>query len=422
MAEDIKIYYPNTIDDTDIYPDVSDTVSETSTRDGSNVEKLNTVDPTAFPTYISAKEVISVSLDTQKRKILGSYSFSETGAIQIGKYVSGVSGEIKISPDGLVATNKDGDATITIDGTTGDATFLGTIAAGSVVTGYLTIGGAAADVNTNATGISADRVSISGSTSFTPGYDPTSKVAMVGGNYTSTNATAAKVRIFPDANTGIVAYAANGTSEVFKVTVGGADVGDVMLGNYAGGSGALWDQSASTLYIKGNMTAGSISGVNITGGTITGTTIKTASSGVRVQITASNAKISLYDSGNDECALLDDYGGYIMLKALDSRDLTLDASGGDIYLDQLTHINGSLDMRTHSIYGVTTFTASSWGSFGGDLDMNSHLVTEISQACFQSRSGRASDSNGIWYYNSGGSYSFRSRMNSTNWRFDQTSV
>lgn len=135
------------------------------------------------------------------------------------------------------------------------------------ITGYIPTGGAAADVNGGVTSINAAKINISGATTFTSGYDPTSKVAMVGGNYTSTSATAAKVQIFPDANTGIVAYASNGTSVVFKVVVGGTDVGDVIMGNYSGGSGAKWDQSAGILKIKGDIEAGNIDADRISSGT-----------------------------------------------------------------------------------------------------------------------------------------------------------
>lgn len=295
--ENIKIYYPNEIKDTPLY----EAGSESSTKD-TGVESQDTISPTEIP-YNLASDVINASLDTQKRRILADYGFSESGAIQIGKYVSGSSGDIRISPNGLVGRNTAGTTTFSIDGTTGNATFLGTISAGSVVTGYLIVGGAIADVNAGSTTINPARVSISGLTTFTSGYDPSVKAVTfaqagiptslaigdlwmdtddsnklyraasvganeilagewvavpdgykldkVGGTYVSSAAATAKVQIFPDANTGIIAYTSDGTTVVFKVEVGGTNVGDVTLGNYAGGIGALWDQSAGTLTVKG---------------------------------------------------------------------------------------------------------------------------------------------------------------------------
>lgn len=96
----------------------------------------------------------------------------------------------------------------------------------------------------------------------------TFKLDKVGGSYTTTALTAAKVEIFPTTNIGIRAYASNGTSVVFQVDVGGANVGDVLIGDYVGGSGMLWDNSTSTLKIKGNIEAGNIDADRITSGTL----------------------------------------------------------------------------------------------------------------------------------------------------------
>lgn len=98
----------------------------------------------------------------------------------------------------------------------------------------------------------------------------------VGGTYNTTLLTAAKVQIFPTTSIGIRAYASNGTSVVFQVNVGGTDVGDVILGNYSGGSGVLWDQSDGTLYIRGNMTAGSIDADDVTITNIDATSLNVA--------------------------------------------------------------------------------------------------------------------------------------------------
>lgn len=176
-------------------------------------------------------------------------SFSNVAAMQIGSGSKVFRGD----QSGIwLGAEKWADAPFRVD-------MNGNLTATSLtITGYIPTGGAAADVNGGVTSISAAKINISGATTFTSGYDPTSKVAMVGGNYTSTAATASKVQIFPDANTGIVAYASNGTSVVFKVVVGGTDVGDVIIGNYGGGSGAKWDQSAGTLKIKGNIEAGTV--------------------------------------------------------------------------------------------------------------------------------------------------------------------
>jgi hypothetical protein len=88
--------------------------------------------PQPFPKRNIANGVIGASINTLSKKILGVFEFLKQGAIQIGEYINGISGEIKISPDGIVAKNKNGDTTFAIDGDTGDATFKGTVVAGGV--------------------------------------------------------------------------------------------------------------------------------------------------------------------------------------------------------------------------------------------------------------------------------------------------
>jgi len=82
-----------------------------------------------FPNKIIARETLSESLNTKEKKILGSYEFGVLGAIQVGKYVNGTSGDLKVTPDGITARNVNGDTTFSLDGTTGDATFRGEVAA-----------------------------------------------------------------------------------------------------------------------------------------------------------------------------------------------------------------------------------------------------------------------------------------------------
>ncbi len=78
--------------------------------------------------------------DTDSKTILSDFTFGTSGALQIGTYESGVSGDIRISPNGILGRNKDGDTTFSINGTTGDATFGGTLVAASGTFGTVTAG------------------------------------------------------------------------------------------------------------------------------------------------------------------------------------------------------------------------------------------------------------------------------------------
>jgi hypothetical protein len=129
---DIKVYTPTEIIDTP-FPQSETMPFHTSQATGNQTYSPKTVQDQAVPRKIVARETISASLNTKSRKINQEYQFTEQGAIQIGKYVPGVSGDVKLSPSGLVARNTSGETTVGIDTETGDADFAGTIRAGAVI-------------------------------------------------------------------------------------------------------------------------------------------------------------------------------------------------------------------------------------------------------------------------------------------------
>lgn len=139
MAED-KVYSPEVIDDNALpqqyeWPDYStsqDTTSET-------VSQITIKDQTT-PSKRVAVELIGSSLNTKSKRILAEFQFTESGAIQIGKYENGVSGDIRISPNGIVGRNSSGILTFSLDATTGDAVFAGTIQAGTLIGGKVAVG------------------------------------------------------------------------------------------------------------------------------------------------------------------------------------------------------------------------------------------------------------------------------------------
>lgn len=123
------------------FPGLAETGGSSASKSGSQETMTpETIPPREFPTQTIARDVISSSFDSQKKRILGEFTFNESGAIAIGKYESGVSGDIKISPTGIVGRNSAGATTFSIDATTGDATFKGTIAANSIIAGNTQIG------------------------------------------------------------------------------------------------------------------------------------------------------------------------------------------------------------------------------------------------------------------------------------------
>jgi len=134
-----KVYYPETIE-ANLLP-VEEEVTFVGESQPSSLAKQNgdkTYSPQVYkgdlpPAKIIPADVIGMAFNTQSKKILGNFTFGALGAIQVGTYESGVSGDIKISPSGILARNDAGATTFSLDGDTGDASFLGTITAGSVI-------------------------------------------------------------------------------------------------------------------------------------------------------------------------------------------------------------------------------------------------------------------------------------------------
>lgn len=455
MDEKLKIYEPNEIEDTPIEQVESETGNTDSTSDTTGVTNPPSI-PSYVPKTVLASDIVNESLDTQMRKIKSDYGFTETGSIQIGKYVALVSGQILISPDGIVAISKDdGLPSITIDGQTGNATFKGTIAAGSIVVGY---------------------------------------VADVGGEYTTTStAAAAKVQIFPDANTGIIAYASNGTSVVFKVEVGGTNVGDVTIGNYAGNEGMLWDQSAGTFYIRGTMSAGDINASNvsitnidadnITSGTLSGRSVtigsgnaifKATSSGIQLghatfgsapfrvdmdgNVTATSVtisgvlagsgqlktstgnsrleftdgdKLTFYNGGSikgqlrggSNSGIIADIGSFVT-KVDEGFYACVNTSYSDFFKFFCTDVSGTVSgvieaPNSNKVYltDASGNTLTSWST----TQFYSAKKILLDDGLQFNTTGNSTTNGRLWYYDAGGgNYYWRSRNGSWNGQFDQT--
>lgn len=136
-----KTYEPEVIT-TYSFPDVAEEEQEPSTNyEGKAVASPARNVSQQFPVRNVARETIGEALNTKTRQILGSFTFGQVGAIAIGVYENGVSGDVRITPSGITARDINGATTFSIDGTTGDAVFKGTVYAGSLVTGSVTVQG-----------------------------------------------------------------------------------------------------------------------------------------------------------------------------------------------------------------------------------------------------------------------------------------
>lgn len=127
--EPIKVYQPLVIPDAP-FPLQEMAGFDPSQKVGEGIYAPRETKDQPLPHKITAQEVLSTALNTKSRKITNEFQFTQSGALQIGQYQDGVSGDIRISPNGIAARNRNGDTTFAIDGETGDATFRGTVSAG----------------------------------------------------------------------------------------------------------------------------------------------------------------------------------------------------------------------------------------------------------------------------------------------------
>lgn len=127
-----KNYEPEIISETP-FPDepiVLDT--QTKPSSGGNYTPTTTKEKT-FPEKRTAVELLSTALNTRSRKILEEFELQQSGGLKIGDYKSGVSGDLRLTPNGMTARNKSGITTLAVDGDTGDAIFAGQVRAGSTI-------------------------------------------------------------------------------------------------------------------------------------------------------------------------------------------------------------------------------------------------------------------------------------------------
>lgn len=170
----------------------------------------------------------------------------------------------------------------------------------------------------------------------------------------------------------------------------------------------------------GTITAGSITGITITGGTI-----RTSSGTRRVELNGADNELQFYYGNVLTGSLYGDSGGIALWG--DSGNIVISAAEL-LYMTAPENIEfvavGSNFLVDANNIDITSggLTVAGWGSFSGDLDMNNYILKEVKAIEFQEQSTRPSDNDMIYYRNASGSYSFRSRMEGSNWQFDQSSV
>lgn len=93
-----------------------------------------------IPKKRASVELLSSALNTRSKKVLQEFALTQSGGFQIGDFKEGLSGDIRITPNGITARDIAGLVTFVLDALTGDAFFRGSIQSGSVITGEVTVG------------------------------------------------------------------------------------------------------------------------------------------------------------------------------------------------------------------------------------------------------------------------------------------
>ena len=135
---DDKTYFPEIVPDNP-FPGEPEPALLPSQPNPAGTFSPTTDKPKSFPKKRIATELLSTALNTRSRKILESFDLEQRGAMQVGNFKEGISGDLRITPNGLTARNISGLTTLAVDGGTGDAIFLGTLRAGTLIGGDGTV-------------------------------------------------------------------------------------------------------------------------------------------------------------------------------------------------------------------------------------------------------------------------------------------
>ena len=117
-------------------PEILATESQSST--GGNYSPASTKEK-SMPVKRLAYELMSTAMNTRSRKVLQEFTLQQSGGFKIGNYEDGVTGDLRLTPNGITARDIAGLTTFAIDGTSGNAIFAGELRSGSLITGTVQV-------------------------------------------------------------------------------------------------------------------------------------------------------------------------------------------------------------------------------------------------------------------------------------------
>jgi len=316
----------------------------------------------------SAGHFADAAFSTATSTIITPFTFGASGALQIGTYANGVSGDLKISPAGILARNSAGETTFFLNGNTGvisgSALVVGTnVGIGTAQTaGNVTtiIGNTVTTGFVNALNITANSMSVGGLTSGTI-YSKQISLAITAGTGDSYIAFGGKTD-FDATNAGAILGCDDSDSDKFKMYI--------------------VNSTAKYFYYDG-------ANIKMKGGTIVAPEFQTADDGSnRLSIKASDAAdaIKWYNAANSERFS-------IKGNITDDRLELSNASGGVLYWDASKQLyapsgTGILGKSDHpwdkayinTIYATDTTVERevSYGSgSGGSVEQQTNKETDV---------------------------------------------
>lgn len=137
--DDDKVYTQEVVPAKPFPGEVIPVTTTTQSSSGGNFTPTVSSDK-PLPVKKIATELLSTALNTRTRNILQEFELQQSGGFRVGNFEEGLSGDIRITPNGITARDIAGITTFAIDGTTGDAIFKGQLRSGTLITGEITLG------------------------------------------------------------------------------------------------------------------------------------------------------------------------------------------------------------------------------------------------------------------------------------------
>lgn len=133
-----KDYTPEVVSDAPFPGEVEQLVTSSQTMVAGNYGPTQ-LNEKKFPKKRVAVELLSTALNTRSKKILQEFELQQSGGLKIGDFQEGLSGDVRITPNGLTGRNTAGLVTFALD-TDGNLVLVGELRSGSVISGTVIVG------------------------------------------------------------------------------------------------------------------------------------------------------------------------------------------------------------------------------------------------------------------------------------------